>query len=58
MLQRLILGRSLFTSLHLHAPPQDVDPCHAACRPAGTILVPLAEGLCTILQANFGEYPF
>jgi hypothetical protein len=31
---------------------------HAAFRPAEVILGPLADCLCTILQATSGEYPF
>src|SRR5215208_773449 len=47
-----------FISLYLHAPPQHVDFRHAAWRALEAVLAPLAGGLCRILQANFGEYPF
>ena len=54
-----IMPRSgAFISVHLHAPPQHVDPAHAACGPAEANLAPLGSDLCTILHPNFGEYPF
>jgi hypothetical protein len=51
-------GRILFVSVHLHAPPQYVDPSHAACRPSEAILAALRGDLCKILQKDFREYLF
>src|SRR5215210_7671811 len=48
----------VFVCLHLHAPPQHVDPRPAAGRPAEAILAPLRSDLWKILQVNFVECPF
>src|ERR671911_3177309 len=42
--------------LHLHAPPQHVDPRPATLTASEAILGPLVGGLCTILHPNFGEH--
>jgi len=51
-------GAELCTTMHLYAPPQHVDPWHAACRPSQAILAPLRGDLCNILHPNFREFTF
>src|SRR5215211_55342 len=52
------LRTGVFVCLHLHAPPQYVDPRPAALTASEAILGPLVGGLCKILQVNFGEFTF
>ena len=44
--------------VYFHASPLDVVVGYANCRSLGAILEALGGALCTILQVNFGEYPF
>ena len=46
------------TQISLSTTTTHVDLIHTWRRAPEEILAPLASGLCTILQANFAEFPF
>src|SRR5215211_1550440 len=48
----------IFISVHLHAPPQHVDPAPPWWMRSQTILAGLKGDLCTILHPNFREFTF
>src|SRR3712207_2513882 len=54
----VLAWRPLFAPSHIYPSPQYVDPRHPARRLLDATLADLADGLCKIVQANFGEFTF